>query len=74
MAIYSPLLLKIVKKHQQNHISAQQMSPVHLIWTKIGMDILLDPSNKPAQEFLIYRKIQDGPRGSKVQNRPNLTP
>ena len=37
------------------------------------MDILLDPSNKPAQQFLIYRKIQDGPRGSKVQNLPNLT-
>ena len=38
------------------------------------MDIQLDPSNKPAQEFLIYQKIQDGRRGSKVQNRPNLTP
>ena len=38
------------------------------------MDILIDSSNKPAQEFLIYRKIQDGRQGSKVQNRPNLTP
>jgi len=38
------------------------------------MDILLDPKNKSAQEFLIYRKIQDGRRGLKVQNRPNLTP
>ena len=36
--------------------------------------ILLDTSNKPAQEFLIYCKIQDGRQGLKVQNRPNLTP
>ena len=47
---------------------------VHLIWTNFGMDILLDPSNKPAQEFFIYCKVQNGHRGSKVQNRPNLTP
>ena len=39
-----------------------------LILLVFGMDILL------AQEFLIYRKIQDGRRGSKVQNRQNLTP
>ena len=38
------------------------------------MDILLDPKNKSAQEFLIYCKIQDGRQGSNVQNRPNLTP
>jgi hypothetical protein len=38
------------------------------------MDILLDSKNKSAQEFLIYGKIQDGRQGSKVQNRPNLTP
>ena len=38
------------------------------------MDILLDPKNKSTQEFLIYRKILDGRQGSKVQNRPNLTP
>ena len=38
------------------------------------MNILLDPTNKFAKEFLIYRKIQDGRLGSKVQNRPKLTP
>ena len=38
------------------------------------MDILLDHKNKSAQEFLIYRIIQDGRQGSKVQNRPDLTP
>jgi hypothetical protein len=38
------------------------------------MVILLDPKNKSAQEFFIYRKIQYGRQGSKVQNRPNLTP
>ena len=38
------------------------------------MDLLHDPKPKSAQEFLIYRKIQDGRQGSKVQNRPNLSP
>jgi hypothetical protein len=38
------------------------------------MDILLDLKTKSVQEFLIYCKIQDGRQGSKVQNRPNLTP
>ena len=57
-----------------NHISARHLVSVNQIWTKLGMDILLDPKNKPAQESFIYRKIQDGRRGSKVQNQPNLTP
>jgi hypothetical protein len=51
-----------------NYILAQLTVSVCLILTKFGMDILLDPKNKSAQEFLIYRKIQDGRRGSKVQN------
>ena len=38
------------------------------------MGILLDSKNKSVQDFLIYRKIQDGRQGSKVQNRPNLSP
>ena len=50
------------------------MDPVHRIQTKFGMDILLDPRNKPAEEFFIFLKIQDGRRRSKVQNRPNFTP
>ena len=33
---------------------------VHLIWTKFRMDILLDPRNKHAKEFLIFLKIQNG--------------
>ena len=50
------------------------LDPVHRIQTKFGMDILLDPRNKPAEEFFIFLKIQDGRRLSKVQNRPNFTP
>ena len=30
------------------------------------MDILLDPRNKPAKEFFIFLKIQDGRRRSKI--------
>ena len=56
------------------HISHIIWFPFIRFWTKFGMDILHNPSNKPAQEFLVYRKIQDGRQGSKVQNRPNLTP
>ena len=50
------------------------LDPVHRIQTKFGMDILLDPRNKPAEEFFIFLKIQDGRRLSQVQNRPNFTP
>ena len=57
-----------------NHILARHSDPAHPIWTKFCLDILLDPRNKPAEQFFIYSKIQDGRRWSKVQNRPNLTP
>ena len=40
-----------------NHISARYLDIFHQILTKFGMAILLDPKNKSAQEFLIYRKI-----------------
>ena len=43
-----------------NHISAQYLDIFHQILTKFGMAILLDPKDKSAREFLIYR--------------PNLTP
>ena len=56
-----------------NYILAQLTVSVCLILTKFGMDILIEHKNKYAQEFLIYRKIQDGHQGSKVQNRPNLS-
>ena len=42
------------------------LDPVHRIQTKFGMDILLDPRNKPAKEFFIFLKIQDGRRRSKI--------
>ncbi len=57
-----------------NYILAQLTVLICLIFTKFGMDILLDSKNKSEQEFIIYGKIQDGRQGSKVQNRPNLTP
>ena len=37
-----------------------------LPYTKFGMDILHDPRNKPAEEFFIFLKIQDGRRRSKI--------
>jgi hypothetical protein len=49
------------------------LHPVHRIQTKFGMDILLDPRYKPAEEFFIFLKIQDGRLRSKVQNRPHFT-
>ena len=48
------------------------LDPVHLIWTKFGMDMQFDLRNKPTEEFSIFLKIQDGRRRSKVQNRSNL--
>ena len=65
---------KCTKFDPTNHISARHLVLVHQIWTKLGMDIQLDHLNKAVQEFIVYRKIKDGRRGSKVQNRPNLTP
>ena len=59
---------KSTKFDLANHISAWHLDLVYQIWTKFGMNILLDPTNKFAQEFLIYHKIQDGRQGSKVQN------
>ena len=45
---------------EKNHVLARHLDPVCLIWTKFGMDILVDPRNKPAEEFFIFLKIQDG--------------
>ena len=59
---------------EQNECFCNNLDPAHLIWTKFGMDMQLDPRNKPAEEFFIFLKNQDGPRRSKVQNRSNLTP
>ncbi len=64
---------KLTKFDPANYISAHHLDPVHLIWTKFGMDILVDPRNKSVEEFFIFLKIQDGRLRSKVQNQPNLT-
>jgi hypothetical protein len=42
------------------HIFCNNLDLAHRIQTKFGMDILLDPWNKPAKEFFIFLKIQDG--------------
>ena len=62
------------ERTQQNKCFCNNLDLVQLIWTKFGMDIQLDPRNKPAEEFFIFLKIQDGRRRSKVQKRSNLTP
>ena len=36
------------------HIFCNNLDPAHRIQTKFGMDILLDPWNKPAKEFFIF--------------------
>jgi hypothetical protein len=43
---------KMTKFDPTNHISARHFDLVHQIWTKFGMNILLDPTNKFAQEFI----------------------
>ena len=55
-----------------NYISARHLNLVHPIWTKFGMDIQVDHRNKAAEEFLIFLKIQDGHRRSKIEFRQNL--
>ena len=42
------------------------LDPVYRIQTKFGMNILLDPRDKPEEEFFIFLKIQDGRRRSKI--------
>ena len=69
MAVKSP---KSAKFDHTNHILARPLDPVHPIWTKFGMDIVLDPNNKPAEESVIYCKVPDGGRRryGKLQNWP----
>ena len=47
------------ERAQQNECFCNNLDPAHLIWTKFGMDILLDPRNKPAEEIFIFLKIHD---------------
>ena len=39
-----------------NHLSAPHLDPIHLIWTKCAIDILLYPRNKPKEISFIYCK------------------
>ena len=43
-------------QNRPNYISARHLEPVHQMQTKFGMDILLDPRNRPAEEFFIFLK------------------
>ena len=63
-----------MRRRRKIHIFCNNLDPAYRIQTKFGMDILLDPWNKPANEFFIFLKIQDDHGRSKVQNRPNFTP
>ena len=49
-----------------NYISARHFDPAHPIWTSFGLNILVDPRNKPAEFFFIFLKIQNGCRQSKI--------
>ena len=55
-----------------NYITARHLNPVHPIWTKFDMNIKVDPRNKAVEEFLIFLKIQDGRRRSKIEFWLNL--
>ena len=47
---------KSAKFYTTNHIAPRHLNPVHLIWAKFGLDILLDIRKQPA-EFFISLKI-----------------
>ena len=64
---------KSTKFDPTDYISAQHLDPVCPIWSKFGMDILLDHRNKPAEEFFIFIKIQDGCWRSKIEFRQNFS-
>ena len=44
----------------QNECYWNNSDPVHLIWTKFGMDILLGPRNKAVEEFFSKSKMAVG--------------
>ena len=56
----SSVLSQLVTQQSQQCIPARHFHPVHLVWTEFHIDVVIDPTNKPADEFFIYRKIQDG--------------
>ena len=52
-------------RRRKNHIFAWHLYPVHRIQTKFGIDILLDPRNKPAKEFFFFSKSKMAAGGQK---------
>ena len=49
---------KSTKFDSTNHILARHFDPIHLIWTKLSMNRLLDHTNKFAQEFISWGKFK----------------
>ena len=45
------------------HVILVLQYPVNWIQTKFGMDILIDPRNKPAEEFIIFSQNLRWPPG-----------
>ena len=56
---------KSTKFDPTNHISAPHLDPVCPIWTIFDMDILLDPTNNPA-DFLFFSKTKMAAGGQKL--------
>ena len=54
---------------EEIHIFAWHLDPVHRIQSKFGMDILLDPRNKPAKEFFFFSKSKMAAGGQKFSTR-----
>ena len=52
----------------KSHFFCNNLDPVHRIQTKFGMDILLDPRNKPADFFSFFSKskMAAGGQNSKI--------
>ena len=66
MAVEIGVFRLIREAHYTFSMFMQNFHPVHRIQTKFGMNILLDLRNKPAEEFFILLKIQDGRLRSKI--------
>jgi hypothetical protein len=49
----------------RNHVLACHSDPLSPVWTKIGMNKRLDPTNKPIKAFLKFRKFDLTGRGQR---------
>ena len=54
---------------RQNECFCNNLDRVHWIQTKFGMDILIDPRNKHAKEFLFFSKSKMAAGGQKFARR-----